>query len=67
MKPTAYKIIFAGGNAIFSKDNYGGKETIPLYTAHEIAEFVRKLYFDEDFLPENPYAGIADKIEEEAK
>jgi len=43
------------------------KDVIPLYTAHEIAEFIRGLYFDDNFRGVMRCADLADKIEEEAK
>ena len=83
MKPTAYMyklphesrwhgIRFA--DSILTDEVEGGvwSEVIqePLYTAHEIASFIRKLYFDDNFRlddSKNRFAQIADKIEEEAK
>jgi len=38
-----------------------------LYTAHEVAEFVRGLQVDPIFKVLKSYGDIADKIEEEAK
>lgn len=77
MKPTAYLsknpayLYFLDPSLV---SNAMLKEDITnLYTAHEIADFVKGLYFDDDWSLDTGYtktsvfAQIADKIEEEAK
>ena len=71
MKPTAY--LSKNPAYLYFKDpslvsNAMLEEDITrLYTAHEIAEFVRGLYFDDDFkVGSPPFMAIADKIEKES-
>ena len=75
MKPTAYKWTEEGNgmaSGLFDEPQppiFTEEKAIPLYTAHQIADFVRGLYFD-DTLQDGTLTGksiftiIADKLEE---
>lgn len=77
MKPTAWLKIQDGTVKVFfhadleaNTPKEGSFSMTPLYTKQEIADFVKGLYFDDDFRLGNQksmVAQIADKIEEEAK
>ncbi len=76
MKPSAYMYEYEGTGIVRSSmkhpnefDRTLAREFIThLYTAHEIADFVRGLYFDDSSTPSDyTISKIADKIEEEAK
>jgi hypothetical protein len=43
-------------------------KSTPLYTLHDVADFIRGLYFDENFIKgwdKSVFTEIADKLEEE--
>jgi len=72
MKPTAYKYESPRVCTSFHEENTNaaGFKITPLYTAHEIANFVKGLYFDDDFpvgTGKSVFAEIADKIEKESE
>jgi hypothetical protein len=77
MKPTLYKYINENGAVYIEDEDIDikvGVTKIPLYTAHEIANFVRGLYFDSRFPTEvwvangkSVYATIAEIIEKESQ
>lgn len=79
MKPTGYKYQISGQEESYQvviaselitrkTAHYPEKlKIVPLYTAHEIADFVKGLYFDDNFRGHKEYYEIAEKIEEGAK
>lgn len=74
MKHTANLWRDQDGNArglVLANDNPLLDVTVtPLYTAHEIADFVKGLYFDDDFRLDKDipvFAQIAEKIEKESQ
>ena len=68
MKHTTYYKILPSGVPVITDHKDLWENMIPLYTAHEIAEFVRGLASSSGRLrPTLSYKWIADKIEEEAK
>lgn len=73
MKPTAYKWKNSEGIGFLSHDNApmlaSGEPTL-LYAIHDVADFIRGLYFDDNFIKgwdKSVFAEIADKIEKESK
>ncbi len=72
MKPTTYYKVLPSGVPVVTDHKGLWDNLIPLYTAHEIADFVKGLYFDDNFHLEtghtktSVFAQIADKIESEA-
>ena len=63
MKPTAY---FNTKLNLISTYK-GGEYIVPLYTVHEIADFIKGLYFDDTLANEQPltFARIAEILEKE--
>lgn len=75
MKPALWLVHIEGKypNTLYDDsgdyEKHGSYKTTRLYTAHEIADFVRGLYFDDNFIKgwdKSVFAEIADKIEEES-